>query len=82
MRTTIEFEPDVAVELKRLRKARDMGLKELVNELLRSAIKDVNAPPKKREPYRTQPLDLGRPVLPNVDSIHEALVFAEGEDYK
>jgi len=36
MRTTIEFEPDVAVELKRLRKARDMGLKEVVNDLLRS----------------------------------------------
>jgi hypothetical protein len=71
MRTTVEFDPDVAVELKRLRKLRDVRLKELVNDIVRRGIRDINAPPKKKVPFRTKSLDLGKPVLPNVDNIHE-----------
>ena len=82
MRTTLTIDDDVAVELERLRKRREMSLKDVVNDVLRHGLKDINAKPKKREPFRTQPLDLGKPVLPNVDKIHDVLVFAEGEDYK
>ena len=35
MRTTLTIDDDVAAELERLRKARDAGLKDLVNEALR-----------------------------------------------
>jgi hypothetical protein len=82
MRTTVKFDPDVAAELKRLRKARDIGLKELVNDLMRRGLRDINAPPKKKVPFRTKSVDLGKPLLPNVDNIHEVLAYAEGEDYK
>ncbi|MGB9368977.1 MAG: hypothetical protein WCE79_23475 [Xanthobacteraceae bacterium] len=82
MRTTVEFDSDVAVELRRLRKTRDIGLKELVNDLVRRGIRDFNAPAKKKVPFRTKSVDLGKPLLPNVDNIHEVLAYAEGENYK
>ena len=82
MRTTLTIEDDVAVELERLRKKRDASLKDVVNDVLRHGLKEINGKPKKREPYRTKPLHLGKPLLPNVDKIHEVLAFAEGEDYK
>jgi hypothetical protein len=81
MRTTVEFDPDVAAELKRLRKKREMGLKDLVNDLVRRGIKDVNAPVKKKEPFRTKSVDLGRPLI-DVTNAAEALAIAEGEAFK
>jgi hypothetical protein len=82
MRTTLTIDDDVAVELERLRKKRDATLKDVVNDVLRRGLKDANARPKKKEPFRTRPLNLGRPLLPNVDNLHEVLAHAEGEDYK
>jgi hypothetical protein len=81
MRTTVEFDPDVAVEIKRLRKKREMGLKELVNDLVRRGIKDLNTPPKKKESFRTKAVDLGRPLI-DVTNVAEALAIAEGEAFK
>jgi hypothetical protein len=81
MRTTVEFEPDVAVEIKRLRKKRDVGLKELVNDLVRRGIKDMNAPPKKKAPFRTKSVDLGKPLI-DVTNVAEALAIAEGDAFK
>ena len=52
--------PDVAAELKRLRKQREMGLKDLVNDLVRRGIRDVNAPARKKAPFRTKSVDLRR----------------------
>ena len=81
MRTTIEFEPDVAAELKRLRKQREMGLKDLVNDLVRRGIRDVNAPARKKAPFRTKSVDLGRPLI-DVTNAAEALAIAEGDAFK
>ena len=82
MRTTLTIDDDIAIEVERLRKKRDASLKDVVNELLRRGLKDVNARPKKKEPFRTRPLDLGQPMLPNLDNIHDVLAYAEGEGYK
>jgi hypothetical protein len=81
MRTTVKFDPDVAAELKRLRKARDVGLKELVNDLMRRGLRDINAAPKKKVPFRTKSVDLGKPLL-DVTNVQEALAIAEGEAFK
>jgi len=81
MRTTVKFDPDVAAELKRLRKARDVGLKELVNDLMRRGLRDINAAPKKKVPFRTKSVDLGKPLL-DVTNVQEALAVAEGEAFK
>ena len=82
MRTTLTIDDDIAVQLERLRRARDMGLKELINEALRRGLRDMSIRPKKREPFRTQPIEGVTPLLDNYDNIAEVLAYAEGEDFK
>ncbi len=82
MRTTLTIDDDVAIELKRLLKSRDVSLKELVNDLLRRALRDQSAPPKKRRPFRTMTWNGGKPLIDNVDNIAEVLALIEGESYK
>jgi hypothetical protein len=82
MRTTLTLDDDVAAALQRLRKTRDVGLKELVNDVLRRGLKNLSVPPKRREPFRTQSVSLGRALLPNVDNVAESLAIAEAEAFK
>jgi hypothetical protein len=81
MRTTLTLDDDIAVQLERLRRARNASLKDLVNEALRRGLRDMTAKPKKRERFRTQAFDLG-PFLVNIDNVAEALAYAEGEGFK
>ena len=81
MRTTLTIDDDVAAILERMRKTRNASLKELINEALRRGIKDMNARPKPREPFRTRAVDVGEVLVP-VDNISEALAVAEGESFK
>ena len=81
MRTTLTIDDDVAAALERLRKVRDASLKVLVNEALRRGIREMNARPKSRQPFRTQTFDPGR-VLVSIDDIGEALAIAEGESFE
>jgi hypothetical protein len=82
MRTTLTLDDDVAVALERLRKQRDAGLKELVNEALRRGLRDMSTRPKRREPVRTRSVALGRLQIAGSDNIAEALSIAEGETSK
>lgn len=81
MRTTLTLEDDVAVQIERLRRARDMSLKDIVNDALRRGLRDMTTKPRKREPFRTRSFDLG-PFLINVDNVAEALAHLEGEGFK
>jgi Ribbon-helix-helix protein, copG family len=82
MRTTLTLDDDVAAALERLRKKRDVGFKELVNDVLRRGLNDLRKPQKQGEPFRTRSVALGRARLSNVDNIGEALAIAEGEPFK
>lgn len=82
MRTTLTIDDDVAVQLERLRRDRDTGLKQLINEVLRRGLRDISARSKKREPFRTEPIDGVTPLLDNVDNVAEVLAYAEGEAFK
>ncbi len=82
MRTTLSLDDDVAALLVRLRRARQVRLKELVNEALRAGLRQVSAPPRKRKPYRTRTVSLGRCLAGNLDDVAEALAIAEGESFK
>lgn len=81
MRTTLTLDDDVAVQLERLRRARDAKLKDLVNEALRRGLRDMSAPPKKRQTLRTRAFHMGKPLI-NVDNVAEALAYLEGEGFK
>jgi hypothetical protein len=82
MRTTLTLDKDVAVLLARLRKARGASLKELVNEGLRQGLKKMNAPQRKRTPFRTKSVDLGSCLVGSVDNVSEVLAVAEGESFR
>jgi len=82
VRTTLTIDEDVAVALERLRKSRDASLKQVVNDVLRRGLNDMSAPPKPHRRFRTRAVDLGKPLLGNLDNIAELLAVAEGEDFK
>ena len=75
------LDDDVAVQLERLRRARDANLKDLVNAALRLGLREMTAKPKKRKPFRTRTFDMGPPLV-NIDNVAEAIAYAEGEGYK
>ena len=82
MRTTLTLDDDVAAALERLRRARDASLKDIVNDALRRGLSDLTTRPKRREPFQTQGVELGRLRLASIDDISESLAFAEGEAFK
>ncbi len=82
MRTTLTLDDDVAVQIARLRKERDLNLKDVVNEALRRGLSDMQQPPAKRRPFRTRPIPGVTPVLRNVDNVAEIIALAEGEFFK
>jgi hypothetical protein len=79
MRTTLTIEDDIAAVLERLRRARDASLKELINEALRRGLKEMSGRSKRRDPFRTQSVALGRVLVAGIDNIGDALAIAEGE---
>ncbi len=81
MRTTLTLDDDVAVQLERLRRAREVSLKDLVNDALRRGLREMSAKPKKREPFRTRTFNMGKPLI-NLDNVAEAIAYAEGEGFK
>ncbi|MGA7487003.1 MAG: CopG family transcriptional regulator [Xanthobacteraceae bacterium] len=82
MRTTLTIDDDVAAQLERLRRSREASLKDLVNDALRRGLREMGARPKKREPFRTQPIEGIKPLFDNVDNVAEALAYADGEGFK
>jgi Ribbon-helix-helix protein, copG family len=82
MRTTLTVDDDVAAVLERLRKTREVSLKELINEALRRGLSEMTGPAKRRERLRTRVVSLGGLRIPSIDNIGEALAVAEGENFK
>lgn len=76
MRTTLTLDPDVAAQIERLRKSRDLGLKDIVNEALRRGLREMTAKPKTRERFRTGVHDGGKLLI---DDVKEALAMMDEE---
>jgi hypothetical protein len=82
MRTTLTIDDDIAAALERLRRDRETSFKDLVNEALRRGVGEMTSRPKRRKPVRTRSVDLGTPLIPNIDNVAEILAVAEGDAYK
>ena len=81
MRTTLTIDDDVAVQLERLQKERDLSLKDVVNEALRRGLGAMREPAPKRKPFRTKTSDMGRPLI-NIDNTWDVIARLEGGDFK
>jgi hypothetical protein len=82
MRTTLTLDDDVEVMLNRFRQSRKVGLKEAVNLALRTGLQRLEEKPEKRRDFRTKPADLGSCLAGSIDSVHDVLAVAEGENYR
>jgi hypothetical protein len=82
MRTTLTLDPDVAVLLKRLRRAGRGKLKELVNAALREGLARMTRPSPPRSAYRVRPMFVGRSRIGSLDCVSEALSVGEGEGFR
>jgi len=84
MRTTIEFEPDVAVELSRRRGEGRGTLRDDVNRLIRLGLareRERDHTSGARPRFSTPTYDSGRPLV-SVDDVEAAIVRSEGEDHR
>ena len=72
-RNTVTFEEDVAVRLKRFLRKHDKGFKEGVNEIMRSGLDSLEAPPKKRKPFRTRVFDAGKPLFSSPEELKKLM---------
>ena len=82
MRTTLTIDPDIAAQLARLRKDRAVSLKALVNEALRQGLRQLTVAKKSSTRAFTQPVDLGQPLIGNIDCIGEVLAALDAEKYR
>lgn len=83
MRTTLSLDDDVAAQLDQIRANRDQPFKQLVNDVLRAGLAQLQReqPVRGGGPY-TRSVALGRPRLPAVDDVSETLALAEGETFR
>jgi hypothetical protein len=80
MRTTLTLDDDVERQLRELCERRQTPFKQAVNEALRVGLaRLLERQSAERPTYRTEPVSLGAPTLPNLDNIAEILSVTEGE---
>ena len=79
MRTTLTIDDDVVVELERLRKSRDLSMKDLVNDALRLGLRRMTEPPPRKKPFRMRSFSGGRLLVASIDNVGELLAEIEGE---
>lgn len=74
MRTTITLADDVAAGIEKLRRERDLGLSEAVNDLVRAGLTRERS----RSSFRQRTYDMGLKV--DIANIGEAIELLEAED--
>lgn len=74
MRTTVRLDPEVAAAAEELRRERNIGLGEAVNELARSGLSRVQTP----SPFRQRTANAGLRI--DVTNVAEALDLLDDED--
>lgn len=78
MRTTLTLEDDVAAMLKRAQQKSSLGFKDLVNDLLRTALKQAMKPKSPVKRYRQPSTDTGQCLIGSVADIEHVLDELEG----
>jgi len=79
VRTTLTLDDDIAVRLDRLRR-NGRTLKEVVNEALRAGLDALEQRPRQTRTSYTTPMDLGKPLVDNIDDVWGVLEAVDGPD--
>ena len=82
MKETLTIDDEVLAALEHFRRDRNATLDEVVNEALRRGLREMEAQPRPRKPFRTMSVDCGTPLIANIDNVAEVLAIAEGEAFK
>ena len=72
MRTTVSLDDDVAAAVDELRRQRQLGMSEAVNELIRAGLRA----PRRRRQFRQRTADLGLRI--DVSNVAEAVDLLDG----
>lgn len=79
MRTTFTLDPDLAAQLKRLRRERGVSMARVVNELIRAGL---DAPRRKRRAYRMKHTFGARLLIRNLDNAMEVIEQLESPGHR
>jgi hypothetical protein len=82
MRTTLTLDDDVAALLEKMRRAKGLSFKQIVNEALRAGLRQLTTPRPRRQRFKTRHADLGRCLIGSLDDVSEALATGEGEGFQ
>ena len=82
MRITLSLDDDVAASIVRIIRETKVSLKEIVNDALRRGLADIHRPRERVPLIETEPRDLGRCLLGNVDDISASLTASEGKSFR
>lgn len=81
MRTTVTIDDDLAVLLENRRRETGMSFKSVLNGALREGlVSEIPSQQGARDAFHTEPLDLGTPLLDNLDSSGEVLAYLDAAD--
>ena len=80
MRTTLDVDDDLLVQIDSLAQQERKSRREMLNAVLRRGLREQREPAA-TEPIRCDSRDLGRCLLPSLDDIGDALAVAEGEAF-
>jgi metal-responsive CopG/Arc/MetJ family transcriptional regulator len=82
MRTTLTLDDDVAKRIERLRKRRDLSLREVVNQALREGLPRLENAGRRRKAHETKVVSLGGCLIGNIDDIAEVMAVADGDELR
>ena len=77
MRTTLTLDTDNAVRLERIRREQDASLKDVVNEMIRRGLNEVEKPLASKKIFKMPLVHLGKPLF---DSPEELKTLIAGLD--
>jgi hypothetical protein len=80
MRTTLTIDDDNAVRLERLRKARDLSLKDVVNDVLRRGLQEAEKPVRSKEPFKTTVFHDAQPTFQSQEEFEDLVERIQLED--
>ena len=81
MRTTVSLRDDLALELERIRKERELTFKDILNEAVEQGVIHMQGNANKdRKPFKIRTFDLGKPLFRNAEELKALIADLDEEE--